>query len=111
MEQTAKLKNNHVQKIAEELSHFLADTYTLYLKTQSFHWNVRGPNFYSLHKMFEEQYQELAAAVDEIAERIRSLGSYTPATFAQYAQLTSLKEEQNQLTAEEMIQKLLLDHE
>ncbi len=111
MEHTATVKNHHAQKIADELSHFLADTYILYLKTQNFHWNVKGPNFYSLHKMFEEQYQELAAAIDEIAERIRALGCYTPASFAQYSQFTSLKEERGEITAEQMIQKLVKDHE
>jgi starvation-inducible DNA-binding protein len=66
-------KNNHLQKIADELAHLLADTYTVYLKTQNYHWNVTGPNFHSLHAMFEEQYTELASAVDVIAERIRAL--------------------------------------
>lgn len=111
MEHAATVKNHHAQKIADELTHFLADTYILYLKTQNFHWNVQGPNFYSLHKMFEEQYTDLAAAVDEIAERIRALGCYTPASFAQYSQLTSLKEEHNEISADIMLQKLIKDHE
>jgi starvation-inducible DNA-binding protein len=111
MEHATTVKIQHPQKIADELTHFLADTYVLYLKTQNFHWNVTGPNFYSLHKMFEEQYEELAAAIDEIAERIRALGCHTPASFAQYSQLTSLKEERNELPAENMIQKLIKDHE
>ena len=111
MEHSTSVKNHHAQKIADELMHFLADTYVLYLKTQNFHWNVTGPNFFSLHKMFEEQYQELASAIDEIAERIRALGCYTPASFSQYSQLSSLKEERNELTAEMMVQKLLKDHE
>src|SRR5437879_954535 len=102
---------NHTQKIADELTHFLADTYILYLKTQNYHWNVQGPAFYSLHKMFEEQYQELAGAIDEIAERIRALGNYTVASFSQYTQLSSLKEERGQLTAENMLEKLIKDHE
>lgn len=111
MEHNAVVKQQHAQKIAEELSHFLADTYVLYLKTQNFHWNVKGPDFYSLHKMFEEQYEELADAVDEIAERIRALGYHTPASFAQYSQLTSIKEERGELSAENMIEKLMKDHE
>lgn len=111
MEQATNHKLQHTQKVADELKHFLADTYALYLKTQNFHWNVKGPDFYSLHKMFEEQYQELAAAVDEIAERIRAIGSYAPASFSQFAQLTSIKEEKNELKAEEMINILLKDHE
>jgi len=99
------------QKVADELAHFLADTYAVYLKTQNFHWNVKGPLFFSLHKMFEEQYQELAAAVDEIAERIRALDCVTPASFSQFSKLSSIKEENIQIKAEEMIQKLLADHE
>ena len=111
MQHVTAVKTSPSQKIADELIHFLADTYTLYLKTQNFHWNVKGPQFYSLHKMFEEQYLELAAAVDEIAERIRALGSYTPASFAQFASLSSLKEATAEINAESMIQKLLKDHE
>jgi len=111
MQHVTAVKTSPSQKIADELTHFLADTYALYLKTQNFHWNVKGPHFYSLHKMFEEQYQELAAAVDEIAERIRALGSYTPASFSQFASLSSLKEATSEINAENMIQKLLKDHE
>lgn len=104
-------KTQHRQKVADELAHFLADTYSLYLKTQNFHWNVTGPLFYSLHKMFEEQYQELAAAVDDIAERIRSLGCFAPASFSQFSQLASIKDEKSSLTAETMVSKLIKDHE
>lgn len=111
MEHTAATKKQYSQKVADELTHFLADTYTLYLKTQNFHWNVKGPYFYSLHKLFEEQYQDLASAIDEIAERIRSLGSYTPASFAQYSQLASIKEERNEISAENMIDALAKDHD
>jgi starvation-inducible DNA-binding protein len=107
----SKSQLQHRQKIADELCHYLADTYALYLKTQNFHWNVSGPLFYSLHKMFEEQYTELAASVDEIAERIRSLGCYTPASFGQFSQLMSLKDEKSLLSAEAMVQKLIKDHE
>lgn len=111
MGHTTMTKNQHSQKVADELAHFLADTYLLYLKTQNFHWNVEGKDFYSLHKMFEEQYQELAAAIDEIAERIRALGCKAPASFAQYSQLSSIKEERNDISAENMVKKLLEDHE
>ena len=111
MQHIAVIKTPHAQKIADELAHFLADTYVLYLKTQNFHWNVKGPQFYFLHKMFEEQYQALALAVDEIAERIRSLGGYAPASFSQFSNLSSLKEVTTELNAETMIQKLLKDHE
>src|SRR5437867_362012 len=95
MEPMTSTKNHHMQKVADELTHLLADTYTLYLKTQNFHWNVTGPNFHSLHLMFEEQYKELADAVDLIAERIRALKSTTPASFSHFLKLTSLKEENN----------------
>lgn len=106
-------KTNHSQTIAEELMHLLADTYSLYLKTQNFHWNVRGPNFPQLHQLFDGQYNELADAVDVIAERIRSLGSNAPASFSEFQKLSSLKEELgNQIiSADQMIKKLLQDHE
>ena len=99
------------QEVTEGLSCLLADTYILYLKTQNFHWNVRGPNFHSLHEMFEEQYQELAEAVDKIAERIRALKAFAPASFAQFTKLTSLEEAKSNLKAEEMLRSLLQDHE
>ena len=97
--------------IAEGLSRLLADTYTLYLKTHSFHWNVTGPMFNSLHLMFEQQYTELATAVDEIAERIRALGVATPGSYAQFAELTSVQEETGVPGAEEMIAQLVKDQE
>lgn len=81
------------QKIAKELSRFLADAYTLYLKTHNFHWNVTGPMFNSLHVMFEAQYTEQWAALDEIAERIRALGFNAPGSYAEFAKLTTIKEE------------------
>jgi starvation-inducible DNA-binding protein len=111
MQHETSIKNKHLDKVAEELGHFLADTYALYLKTQNFHWNVTGPLFHTLHKMFEEQYQDLGTAIDEIAERIRSLGAYAPASFSQFSQLTSLKEEKEKIDAAAMIDKLLNDHE
>jgi starvation-inducible DNA-binding protein len=93
--------------IAEGLSHLLADTYTLYLKTHNFHWNVTGPMFQTLHLMFETQYTELALAVDVIAERIRSLGMPAPGTYKQYAQLSSIKEEEGIPKAQDMIRLLV----
>src|SRR6201990_1872020 len=81
------------KKIADGLSRLLADTYTLYLKTHNFHWNVEGPMFNTLHLMFETQYNELALAVDAIAERIRALGHPAPGSYAAYAKLSSIKEE------------------
>jgi starvation-inducible DNA-binding protein len=99
------------QKIAQGLSRLLADSYTLYLKTHNYHWNVTGPQFNTLHQMFEVQYTELAAAVDEIAERIRALGEPAPGSYKAYAQLTSIEEEDAVPTAEEMLRQLLKGQE
>ncbi|NDJ21930.1 DNA starvation/stationary phase protection protein [Nostoc sp. B(2019)] len=90
-------------KIAEGLSRLLADTYTLYLKTHNFHWNVTGPMFQTLHLMFETQYTELALAVDLIAERIRALGYPAPGTYSEYAKLSSIAETPGVPKATEMI--------
>jgi starvation-inducible DNA-binding protein len=98
-------------QIAEGLSRLLADTYTLYLKTHNFHWNVTGPMFNSLHLMFETQYTELAVAVDEIAERIRALGVAAPGSYAKFSELTVLEEETGTPSAEDMIQQLVKDQE
>ncbi|CAG2129841.1 DNA protection during starvation protein 2 [Cupriavidus yeoncheonensis] len=95
------------KKIAEGLSKLLADTYTLYLKTHNFHWNVTGPMFNTLHLMFETQYTELALAVDSIAERIRALGYPAPGTYKEYARLSSIQEEDGVPEATEMIRKLV----
>jgi starvation-inducible DNA-binding protein len=99
------------ETIATALGRLLADTYTLYLKTQNFHWNVTGPQFYALHNLFEKQYRELAEATDLIAERIRALGFPTPASFHQFEDLSSIPEEASLPTAEQMIQKLCDGHE
>lgn len=95
------------QEIADGLSRLLADTYTLYLKTHNFHWNVTGPMFQTLHLMFEGQYTELAMAVDIIAERIRALGFPAPGTYSDYARLTSIEEPTGIPKAEEMIRQLV----
>ena len=95
------------KKIAEGLCKLLADTYTLYLKTHNFHWNVTGPMFNTLHLMFETQYNELALAVDAIAERIRALGYPAPGTYKEYAKLSSIAEEEGVPEATEMIRKLV----
>jgi len=95
------------KKIAEGLSKLLADTYTLYLKTHNFHWNVTGPMFNTLHLMFETQYNELALAVDAIAERIRALGYPAPGTYKEYAKLSSIAEEDGVPDANDMIRKLV----
>ncbi len=94
-------------KIAEGLSRLLADTYTLYLKTHNFHWNVTGPMFQTLHLMFETQYTELALAVDLVAERIRALGYPAPGTYSEYAKLTSISETPGVPKAKEMIRLLV----
>jgi starvation-inducible DNA-binding protein len=96
------------KEIAAGLSRLLADTYTLYLQTHNFHWNVTGPMFSTLHLMFETQYTELALAVDLIAERIRSLGVPAPGTYSEYAKLSSIAETAGVPKAEEMI-KLLVE--
>lgn len=97
--------------IVDGLSHLLADTYTLYLKTHNFHWNVTGPMFQTLHLMFETQYTELAMAVDLIAERIRALGSPAPGTYRDFARLSAVKEPTGVPSAQDMIRQLVHDQE
>jgi starvation-inducible DNA-binding protein len=97
--------------IAESLSRLLADEYTLYLKTHNFHWNVTGPMFNTLHLMFEQHYTEAALAVDLVAERIRALGHAAPGTYRQYAQLSSIKEEDGVPEAMAMVRLLVKGHE
>lgn len=99
------------KKIAAGLSRLLADTYTLYLKTHNFHWNVTGPMFNTLHLMFEEQYNELWLAVDLVAERIRTLGVVAPGTYREFAKLSSIPEADGVPAAEEMIRQLVEGHE
>jgi starvation-inducible DNA-binding protein len=99
------------EKIAEGLSRLLADNATLYLKTHNFHWNVRGPMFQTLHLMFEAQYNELWLALDAIAERIRALGHDAPATYAQFARLSSIRETPGVPEAREMVRLLVEGHE
>jgi starvation-inducible DNA-binding protein len=105
------IEHSDRQEIARGLSRLLADSYTLYLKTHNYHWNVTGPLFNTLHQMFEEQYTELAVAVDEIAERIRALGEPAPGSYKAYAALTSIEEEDAEPGAEEMIRQLLKGQE
>lgn len=99
------------EEIAKGLSTLLADTYTLYLKTHNFHWNVTGPMFRTLHLMFEEQYNELALAVDVIAERIRSLGVKAPGSYQEFSRLTTIKESVGDISAENMIAELVQGQE
>ena len=98
-------------KVVEELSHLLADSYTLYLKTHNFHWNVTGPMFTTLHTLFETQYTELAIAIDEIAERIRALGARAPGSYSDFQRLSSVKEETGHPAALEMIRVLVADQQ
>lgn len=99
------------KKIADGLSVLLANSYTLYLKTHNYHWNVKGPLFNTLHLMFEAQYTELAGAVDLIAERIRALGSPAPGSYKEFAKLTSIKEAEQGTSAEDMIKELVAGNE
>jgi len=97
--------------ISEALARLLADTYTLYLKTHNFHWNVTGPLFNTLHLMFEQQYTEMALAVDGIAERIRALGEFAPGSYAVFGKLTRVEEATDVPNAEEMMRQLVKGHE
>jgi len=99
------------QAISEGLSRLLADSYTLYLKTHNYHWNVTGPLFSTLHTMFEAQYTELATAVDEIAERIRALGFPAPGSYRRFSELTTIEEENAVPDAREMIRQLVIGQE
>jgi starvation-inducible DNA-binding protein len=101
--------NASTQKTAEALSHLLADSYTVYLKTHNFHWNVTGPMFTTLHTLFETQYTELALAVDEIAERIRALGVRAPGSYEEFAELATVKDAEGTPSATEMIRILVDD--
>ena len=103
------IPEKHRLKVGDLLGHLLADTYTLYLKTHNYHWNVTGPMFQTLHLMFETHYNELALAVDLIAERIRSLGVYAPGSY--YSKLATVTEEDGVPTAHEMIHNLVKGHE
>lgn len=105
------ISNDDRHKIADGLSRLLADTYTLYLKTHNYHWNVEGPLFNTLHLMFEDHYTEMAAAVDELAERIRALGVKAPGSYTAYAELADVKEAVGGESAEEMIRELVLGQE
>lgn len=99
------------QQIVHGLSRLLADTYTLYLKTHNFHWNVTGPMFNTLHQMFEVHYTELALAVDVIAERIRALGAYAPGSYKAFAELSRVPEATDHPAATDMVAQLVTDHE
>ena len=99
------------QHVVEALSKLLADTYTVYLKTHNYHWNVTGPMFNTLHTLFETQYTEYALAVDEIAERIRAIGARAPGSYTEFTELASVKEDRGAPLAMEMIRNLVVDQE
>lgn len=103
------IPTDQLNEITNGLSRLLADTYTLYLKTHNYHWNVTGPQFNSLHLMFEGQYTELSLAVDLIAERIRALGAWAPGSYSQYAELSTVREAVGIPTAEQMVAELAAD--
>lgn len=105
------IPENDRKTIANGLAKVLADSYTLYLKTHNYHWNVTGPLFNTLHLMFEAQYTELATAVDEIAERIRALGVAAPGSYKAFTKLTEIEEETDVPSAEEMIHQLVIGQE
>ena len=105
------IADKHREKIAEGLARLLADTYSLYLQTHNFHWNVEGPMFNTLHQMFMVQYTELWNALDEIAERIRSLGYPAPGTYREFSRLTSIEETEGVPEAMEMVRLLVAGHE
>lgn len=100
----------HSKEVANELAKLLAESYTLYLKTHKYHWNVTGPHFHSLHLLFEQEYTELATAVDEIAERIRALGHKAPGSYTEFAKLSEVKDDDGDPDAETMLSNLAQDH-
>ena len=97
--------------VAQALSKMLADTYAVYLKTHGFHWNVRGPNFSSLHALFMEQYTEMWQAIDTVAERIRALGELAPQGYGAFGNLSSIKDGDPEGDSQSMLQALTADHE
>ena len=106
------ISEQHLVEVSQVLSHVLADEFVLYTKTRNAHWNIEGPDFHSMHILFESQYNELAEVVDKIAERIRMLGHYAPATLKQFQQLTHLTEQTREKNdSKGFIKELLNDHE
>lgn len=99
-----------MSEVIDNLKVLLSDTYTLYLKTQNYHWHVTGPNFKELHDLFELQYTDLAVAVDDIAERIRILGDSAPATFKEFVELRTITDGDSKLSSENMLKDIHQDH-
>ena len=111
MEIQIGLTDESRSRVAEDLATLLADTYALYLKTQNFHWNVMGAEFYSLHILFEKQYTELAENIDEVAERIRALGLFVEGSFSAFKERTAIADESKMRGAKEMVAELVRGHE
>lgn len=111
MEINIGMKETERRAVAEKLSRLLADSYTLYLKTHNYHWNVTGRMFQTLHTLFEAQYTELAVAVDDLAERIRALGERAPGSYKEFAKLSTVKDAEGTPKADAMIEDLAADHE
>jgi len=111
MKTLTSIDRNAAEQIAQHLGQILADTYITYVKTQNFHWNLIDPRFYSLHKMFEKNYEELAEAIDELAERIRALNMRSPGTMKQFLEMGTLEEGRTGLSGDEMITALYRDRE
>ena len=107
---TEYLKKNHQKQVVEVLEHILGDTFSIYFKTHAYHWNVEGPHFKDLHEMFEEQYREMWEAMDEIAERIRALGSYAPMNPAEIMKPSDIKDAKKVVSAMDMVKTLAADH-
>ena len=108
---TQYLKKNHTKQMVEELQHILGDTFTLYFKTHAYHWNVEGPHFDALHKLFGDQYTEMWEAMDDIAERIRALGDYAPMNVTDIMKPSDLTSAKKQIKAMAMVKDLAKDHE
>jgi starvation-inducible DNA-binding protein len=111
MEIKIGLTKKVLDEVCESLQEYLANTYALYLKTQNFHWNVKGPEFFSLHLLFEKHYEELAEAVDELAERVVSLGSHVDASFSGFGKRSSIKDSKKTILASQMLKELVEGHE
>ncbi|MHA7871813.1 MAG: Dps family protein [Hyphococcus sp.] len=106
------IDENARKSVAEALNATLADTYAVYMKTHAYHWNVTGPQFHTLHVMFEEQYREMWTALDEIAERVRALGVFAPTSGKQFSDLTVIESaDTSPPAAMTMVERLLADHE
>jgi starvation-inducible DNA-binding protein len=106
-----KTERAGMQSVVDTLMTCLADTYVLYVKTQNFHWNIVDPRFAMLHKLFEEQYEELAEASDAIAEQIRKLGEIAPASMRQFLEMSTLEEASGELSGDQMLKQLMSDHD